>query len=133
MATTTTISRAELARQAALAFEGRTLKVMLCEPTTALNENSSVAEWQAAELSGSGYVRFSEEIGTGAYSETLGGYALPLILAEFTASGGTLSYSKVVLYIDGETEIYALVSEDPNVFLVSGQTQSYKIPILQTP
>jgi hypothetical protein len=132
MAITTTISTKELERQAALAFEGETLKVMLCQVgLTGYTAESTVANWQSVEVSGNGYVRYSEVIGTGSYSGTAGAYLLPTIDAEFTATGAGYSYDRVVLYIDGATYPHSVIVEDPNITLLAGQTQTYKLDISQ--
>jgi hypothetical protein len=132
MAITTTISTKELERQAALVFEGETLKVMLCQVgLTGYTAESTVANWQSVEVSGNGYVRYSEVIGTGSYSGTAGAYLLPTIDAEFTATGAGYSYDRVVLYIDGATYPHSVIAEDPNITLLAGQTQTYRLDISQ--
>jgi len=132
MAITTTISTKELERQAALVFEGETLKVMLCQVgLTGYTAESTVANWQGVEVSGNGYVRYSELIGTGSYSGTAGAYLLPTIDAEFTATGAGYSYDRVVLYIDGATYPHSVIAEDPNITLLAGQTQTYRLDLQQ--
>jgi hypothetical protein len=88
MALTTTISTKELQRVAAAAYEGETLKVMLCQVAlTGFTAESTVTQWQTTEISGNGYVRYSELIDPGEYNTTAGRYNLPVIDAEFTATG----------------------------------------------
>lgn len=130
MATTATISQKELERIAVLAYEGETLKVMLCSVgSTGYDAQTTVANWQTVEKSGNGYVRYSEIIGTGTYDTSDGRYELPLIDAEFTASGSGYSYDRIVLYIDGETYIHSVISESPAVTLVADQTQIYRLQL----
>lgn len=132
MAITTTISQKELARQAALCFEGETLKVMLCSVgTSGYTAESTVANWQSVEKSGNGYVRYSTTVGAGAYDGTSGTYKLPDIDAAFTATGVGYTYDRVILYIDGETYIHSMIVEDPNIVLSAGQTQTYRLSIRQ--
>jgi len=132
MAITTTISTKELERQAALVFEGETLKVMLCQVgATGYTAESTVTNWQSVEISGNGYVRYSELIGTGSYSGTAGAYLLPTIDAAFTATGAGYSYDRVVLYIDGATYPHSVIAEDPNITLLAGQTQTYRLDLQQ--
>jgi len=132
MAITTTISSKELERQAALVFEGETLKVMLCQVgLTGFTAESSVTDWQTAEISGNGYVRYSEVIGTGSYSATAGAYLLPSINAEFTATSGGYNYDRVVLYIDGATHPHSIIAEDPNIVILAGQKQTYRLDLQQ--
>jgi hypothetical protein len=130
MAITATISQRELKRLANLGYEGETLKVMLCEVgMTGYTAESTVANWQSVELSGNGYVRYSEVIGTGAYSETTASYNMPTVDAEFTATGDGYSYDRIIVYINGETYIHSEIVEDPNVTLAAGQTQTYRIEL----
>jgi hypothetical protein len=132
MALTTVISQGELARVAGLAYEGETLKVMLCQVgLTGYTSESTVANWQSAEVSGNGYVRYSEVIGTGSYSGTEGAYLLPTIDADFVATGAGYNYDRIVLYIDGATYPHSIIVEDPNIVLSSGQTQTYRINLRQ--
>jgi len=131
MALTTTISTKELQRQASLVFEGKTLKVMLCSlTTTTYTAESTVANWQSVELSGNGYVRFSTVIPVGAYDSVLGVYAIPDITASFIATSG-YSFNRVVLYIDGQLYPHSVITEDPQIILSTGQTQSYVIKLRQ--
>lgn len=124
MAITTTVSSKELERVAALAYEGKTLKVMLCSVgITGYTAESTVANWQSVEKSGNGYVRYSEIIGTGTYVN--GSYGLPAIDAVFTASSA-YTYDTVVLYIQGATYPHSIVTESPNIVLSAGQTQTYR-------
>ena len=132
MAFTTTVSTKELQRQAALAFEGETLKVMLCQVgVTGYTAESTVANWQSVEVSGNGYVRYSELIGTGSYNGTVGAYVLPIIDAAFTATGAGYTYDRVVLYIDGATYPHSIIAEDPNIVLLAGQNQTYRLDLQQ--
>jgi hypothetical protein len=131
MALTTTISTKELQRVAAAAYEGETLKVMLCQVAlTGFTAENTVTQWQTTEISGNGYVRYSEVIGSGEYSAPDGRYNLPVIDAEFTASGQGYMYDRIVLYIDGATHIHSLIAEDPNIVLLPGQTQTYRLTLV---
>jgi hypothetical protein len=132
MALTTTISSKELERQAALVYEAETLKVMLCQVgVTGYTAEDTVADWQGEEISGNGYVRYSEVIGTGSYSGTEGAYLLPTIDAEFVATSAGYNYDRVVIYIDGATYPHSIIVEDPNIVLSAGQTQTYRINLRQ--
>lgn len=130
MAQTVTISQRELKRIAGLAYEGETIKVMLCNVgTTGYTAESTVANWQSAELSGNGYVRGSASITTGSYDSTDARYEMPSVDVAFTATGTGYSYDRVIIYIDGETYIHSVISESPNITLSSGQTQTYRIQL----
>lgn len=133
MAISLSVSQQELKRVAGLAYEGETLKVMLCSAEEGYNAETSVATWQTVELSGDGYVRYSEVIGTGAWNGVAAAYVMPSIDAAFTASvgGAGLVYDTVVIYIDGATYPYAIFTESPNIALAPGQTQTYRITLQQ--
>jgi hypothetical protein len=130
MALTTTISIKELERVAALAYEGQTVKVMLCAVgASGYNSSSTVTDWQSVELSGNGYVRYSTTIAAGSYDTADARYEVPDVDAVFTATGAGFSYDRIIIYIDGETYIHSLITESPNVSLAPGQTQTYRITI----
>jgi hypothetical protein len=134
MSVNAVISSKELERQAALVYEGQTLKVMLCNAgLTGFTQESTVAQWQTVELSGNGYTRYSDEIGAGSYQGSEGAYLLPIIDAEFTASGVGYSYDRVILYIEGSTYPHSILIEDPNVVLLPGQVQTYRLALRQSP
>jgi hypothetical protein len=131
MALTTTVSQKELARVANLAYEGETLKVMLCSVgASGFTAESTVANWQSVEQSGNGYVRFSSVIATGSYDATDARYEIPALDAAFTATGAGYTYDRIVVYIDGATYIHSLIVEDPNIALAAGQTQTYRIQLV---
>lgn len=128
MALTTTISQKELKRVADLAYEGETIKVMLCSVgATGYTAESTVVNWQSVEKSGNGYARFSQVIATGSYDATDARYEIPAIDAAFSATGAGYSYDRIIIYIDGQTYIHSMIVENPNITLASGQTQTYRI------
>lgn len=128
----TTLSTKELARVTAAAYEGETVKVMLCQVAlTGYTAENTVTQWQTIELpSTDGYARHSEVIATGLYSGSEGRYVLPNIDATFTASGVGFTYDRVVIYIDGATYPHSVIEEDPNIVLSPGQTQTYRIKLV---
>ena len=131
MAITVTFSQRELKRLAGLGYEGKTLKVMLCEVgTSGFTAESTVANWQSVEIVGNGYSRFTATIGTGTYSETTASYNMPTVDASFTATGSGYSYDRIIAYINGETYIHSEIVEDPNITLAPGQTQTYRIELV---
>lgn len=131
MAITVTLSQKELARVANLAYEGETIKVMLCSVgASGYTSESTVANWQSVEKSGNGYVRFSQVIATGAYDATDARYEIPAIDAAFTATGAGYIYDRIVVYVDGSTYIHSLIVEDPNIAMAAGQTQTYRITLV---
>lgn len=131
MPQTTVISRRELKRQTALVFQGKTLNVMLCNVgATGFTEESTVANWQTVEHSGGGYVRFTQVVGTSAYNGTSGKEEVPEIEAAFTSTSA-INYDTVAVYFTGETYLHSLITEDPNIVLANGQTQTYGILLTQ--
>lgn len=131
MAITVSLSQKELKRIADLAYEGETIKVMLCSAgISGFTVESTVADWQTVEQSGNGYVRYSQVVATGAYNVSNGRYEMPAIDAAFSATGAGYSYDRIIVYIDGATYIHSLIAENPNITLASGQTQTYRIRLI---
>ena len=130
MAQTITVSQKELQRVASLAYEGKTLKIMLCSNTASLTAQSSVTSWQGVEKSGNGYARASFTIGTGTYDSLAGYYNLPEVLAEFTATGAGYTYDTVVIYINGAPYPHSIIVESPNIVLSAGQQQTYSVTLI---
>lgn len=130
MALTTTISQKELERVAALAYEGETLSVMLCNiGITGYTAQSTIADWQTVEVSGNGYVRFSQTISAGSYDALDGRYEVPSIDAVFTSTGAGYVYDHIICYIDGTIYPHSMITESPNIALAAGQTQTYRIQL----
>ena len=130
MARTLTLSTKELKRAAAAAYEGKAIRVMLCNVgNTGYTAESTVANWQSVELSGNGYSRFSGTVGTGSYDGTAAAYVMPNIDAAFSASGSSFTYDTVVVYFNGETYPHSIIAESPNIVLSAGQTQTYRISL----
>ena len=131
MAITVSLSQKELKRVADLAYEGETIKVMLCNAgVSGFTVESTVADWQTVEQSGNGYVRYSQVVATGAYNVSNGRYEIPAIDAAFSATGAGYSYDRIIVYIDGATYVHSLIAESPNITLSSGQTQTYRAKLV---
>ena len=130
MALTTSVSPKELQRVAAAAYEGKTLNVMLCSVgSTGYGSSTAVTNWQSVEVTGNGYNRATTTIGTGSYNSSTARYELPNFDAAFTASGTGFSYDTIVIYISGATYPHSTITESPNVVVVAGQTQTYRISL----
>jgi hypothetical protein len=128
MALTVQQSTKELARIANLAYEGKTIKVALCSVgSTGYTAESTVSNWLTTEQSGNGYVRYSLVLSTGAYDSTDARYEVPFFDATFTASGSGFTYDRIVVYVDGATYPHSVITESPNIALVSGQSKVYRI------
>lgn len=130
MARTVNISQKELQRAAAAAYEGKTVKVMLCNVgSTGYNSESTVTNWQSVELSGNGYSRYSATVGIGSYDTNVGAYVIPDVNAAFTASGNGWTHDTVVVYFNGETYPHSVTTESPNIAVAAGQTHTYKVSL----
>jgi hypothetical protein len=131
MAITVSLSQKELKRVADLAYEGETIKVMLCSAgISGFTVESTVANWQTVEQSGNGYTRYSQAIPVGAYNLSNSRYEVPAIDAPFSATGAGYSYDRIIIYIDGATYLHSLIAESPNITLAAGQTQTYRIKLI---
>jgi hypothetical protein len=130
MALTVSIGQKELERIAVLAYQGETLKVALASiGATGYTAQSTVASWITVEKSGNGYARFSGTIGTGSYDAIDARYEMPPIDVPFTATGVGYSYDRIVYWVDGSTYPIGVITEDPNITLAAGQTQTYRITL----
>jgi hypothetical protein len=128
MALTVQQSTKELARVANLAYEGETIKVALCNVgSTGYTAESTVANWLTTEISGNGYSRFSLLLSTGAYDSGDARYEVPFFDAVFTASGSGFTYDRIVVYVDGATHPHSVITENPNIAMVPGQSKTYRI------
>ena len=128
MALTVQQSTKELARVANLAYEGETIKVALCNVgSTGYTAESTVTNWLTTEISGNGYSRFSLLLSTGAYDSVDARYEVPFFDAVFTASGSGFTYDRIVVYVDGATYPHSVITENPNIAIVAGQSKTYRI------
>ena len=101
MALTSVISSKELARVAARAYEGKTVRVFLAISTASQSEDSLISAWRDDELPASfGYSEYSQAIGVGSYDGVTLQYDIAPFFASFTATGGSLAWTEIVIYID---------------------------------
>lgn len=127
---TTTISQNELARVSAVSYEGKSYRVSLgFRDTASLTAESTTAAWDAVKLSGNGYADVTGTIGTGSYDATNQRYQMPLITAEFNATGGALTYDTVYVVVDGNTDVHSITVESPTVTLADGTGVVYRITL----
>jgi hypothetical protein len=131
MALTTTITVAELARVGVLAYQGQTYRISLANNTTGLTALSTVANWDAVKLSGSGYTDKTGTIAAGSYDATDAAYEMPQIAITFTAAGGNWVYNTVyvVLTSGGTSTLHSVIVESPSVTLVDGASVTYRITL----
>jgi hypothetical protein len=137
MAITSALSTNELARVAALAYEGKSIRVSLAVlGTSELTVESTSADWDGQKVSGGGYADFTATLPTGGYDATdgrleIGGTAgaNTFIDAEFTATGPGFTYDSIYVVIDESTYIHSLLTESPSVTLSDGQVITYRIQL----
>jgi hypothetical protein len=137
MAITSALSTNELARVAALAYEGKSIRVSLA--LLGLNEltvESTAAAWDATKLSGNGYTDFTTTLPTGGYDATdgrleIGGTsgANTFIDAEFSATGAGYTYDSIYVIVDDSTYIHSLLTETPAITLSDAQVITYRIQL----
>lgn len=147
MAVTVEISPNEFKRIAALAYEGKRIRVSLATVGLSGYDSSSTrAQWDAQKISGNGYADFTAVIGTGAYDASDLRYEMgelagsnTYIDAVFTATGAGYVYDRVYVVIgtsngsggwNEETYIHSLITESPSVNLIGGQSQTYRIQVV---
>jgi hypothetical protein len=108
MAVTTTLTQAELARVMETAYAGRSIVAALVYAPSAPAVNDSIAEWLQYELDGTnGYQRFvSSAMGAGSYDGVDARWEQSPITIGFTASGGSFTYTHVVVTVDGAADGY---------------------------
>lgn len=147
MATTVEISPNEFKRIAALAYEGKRIRVSLAAVgSTGFDSASTTANWDSVKVSGNGYADFTATMAVGAYDSIDLRYEIgeanginQYIDAQFTATGSGYIYDRIYVVLGTsngsggwieETYIHSLITESPSVSLISGQTQTYRIQLV---
>lgn len=145
MALTAAISNSELARVAAAAYENKRIRVSLASVgLSGYTVESSRTNWDLVKISGNGYADHTEVITLGSYDSLDARHELaaedegPFVLAEFTATGGTLYWDRIYIVIgtdDGvggwteEPFLHSLLVENPGITLAVGQSIVYRIQL----
>jgi len=107
MAVTSALTQAEMARVMAAAYSSKVLTAALVYATTAPATDAGIATWLQYELTESvnGYARFqSPALTGGSYSATNTRYEQDSVSVEFSATGGNLTYTHVVLLLDAAAD-----------------------------
>lgn len=107
MAVTSALSQAEMARVMAAAYNGKVLTAALVNAVSAPALDAGIASWLQYELveGANGYARFqSAALSGGTYSATNTRYEQSPVSVEFTATGGSLVYTHVVLLVDAAAD-----------------------------
>lgn len=102
MAVSTVITQTELARVMAEAYTGKVVTVALINTSTPPAATAGLAAWLQYELlPANGYTRYqSAALNAGAYSSGNTRWQQDAIAVEFTASGGSLSFTHLLALID---------------------------------
>lgn len=130
MALTAEISRRELERVGQLAYAGKQLNVMLCyADANTYSSETLISTWESVEVSGNGYSRYVTTISTGSYNTTKARFEFPALSAQFSASGGSLVFDRVVIWLEGSLYPHSVVTESVAVTLPASATRSYKITL----
>jgi hypothetical protein len=128
MAYSVAVPQRELKRVAGLAYEGKTYRICLASVgSSGYTAESTTANWDSVEKSGSGYARATGTLSTGAYDGTDARYEVPSVNATFTASGGSITFDRVYVVLGSETYLSGLGTESPAVTLADGQSITYTV------
>lgn len=96
------MSNATLARVYAASFQGRTARACLAINPGTLNENSTTAQWDAAEITSqasNGYARFTWTIPAGTYDAALGLFRGVTTAVSFQANTNGLGLQYDTVYV----------------------------------
>jgi len=119
-------------------------KARLCLANTTSGSpgiNSTTSQWDAVELTGTGYARFQWTIPTGSYNSTTGRWEVPAQLASYTATAGGsgLTWNAAYLVIGAtdvstgltvwNTGVSFVLTESPAVTLPAGQARGYSVQL----
>lgn len=107
MAVTTALTQAEMARVMSEAYSGKVLTAALIYAVSAPALDAGIASWLQYELTeaSNGYSRFqSAALTGGSYSATNTRYEQDAVSVEFSASGGNLTYTHVLLLLDAAAD-----------------------------
>ena len=107
MAVTSALTEAEMARVMAAAYSGKVLTAALVNAASAPALDAGIASWLQYELveGANGYARFqSSALTGGTYSSTNTRFEQTPVSVEFSATGGSLVYTHVVLLFDAAAD-----------------------------
>lgn len=83
----------------AATFAGKALKACLAVNPGSLTDTSTVAQWDAAKLSGNGYADFTWTAPAGSFNSTTGRFEASSQLASFTAAAGGAGLTWNAVYL----------------------------------
>jgi hypothetical protein len=120
----------EAGRLFANAYEGKAARLCLANTTAGSpGLNSTIAQWDAVELTGNGYARYEWTIPAGSYNNTTERWEAAAELSTFTAAAGGagLSWNAAYLAIDFMDGVSFVLNETSTVTLAAGQTRGYSV------
>jgi hypothetical protein len=123
------ISPDALAKQAQLAYEGKTFRMFLAlRGGTVLTQASLISAWNAVKLSaGNGYAEVTGTIGTGTFNSGNARYELPAFTMSLTPTGSGITYDAIVLQVDNRTYPDRVVLLPTPETLQAGQPKTFQI------
>jgi hypothetical protein len=138
MAITSALSIQELSRVAALAYQGKTIRVSLAVMgTSGFTEDSTTAEWDSVKVSGAGYSDFVTTLPEGGWDPGEGRFEIgeapgpnTFLDALFAPAGNSFTYDCIYVVVDEDPHIHSLMLESPPVTLSDGQTITYRIQLV---
>lgn len=120
-----TDSSGSLLNIASSSYYGQIVKVALCDSSgTSLDQNSTAAEWLAAEITGDGYQIYQDTIDSLFYNQSLRAYETT-ITSDFFCSQNSYSYDSVVIFLDGSTYPICVISDSTPTVLTKNQTVTF--------
>jgi hypothetical protein len=127
------ISPDALGKQAQLAYEGKSYKMLLAYRNgEVLTQASLMTAWNAVKLAaGNGYAEVTGTIGTGSFNSGNARYELPQFTMSLTATGSGFTYDSILLQVDNRTYPDRVVLLSTAETLQAGQSKSYVLLLAQ--
>ena len=138
MATPITVSRNELVRLGACAYNGKAIRCSLAlKGVAAVTAESSTAAWDALKCTAPGYADVSTTLGTGSFDtgfdlrwEAGQGVGADLfVTASFYATGSPYNFDTFYVVIDNSANIYGIIPESGTSQVVPGFPKTYMFQI----
>ncbi len=139
MPLTTAVSRYELTRLAALAYEGHDVRVSLHSVgSTGYDQNTTIANWDTVKVAlANGYADVVlDPLPAGGWDATDGRYEMggsganTYITATFTGTGAGFTWDRVIIRVNGGTYPHSILIEPETQSLAGGASMTYQIQLL---
>lgn len=125
------VTTGELLYQSQLLLDEKAIKVFLAV-TGNLTADSTLAEWEAAELAlENGYEPYEDTLGIAVYNPTTQRGELPLLTGQFgPADGGSIEFDAMVVKVGlNRVAPYAIKLYETTQVLASGQSRGFAITL----